>query len=163
MSRAPETVVKSYPSRELERLRALGRFLDSAIRIPGTQFRFGLDPIIGLIPFIGDAIGALFSFYIIVQAARLGAPNSTLTRMIGNVGLDTLLGEIPLLGDLFDFSFRSNTRNLALLESHLQQPAVAQAHSRKVLALLALGLILLLVAVVALGILVAQYILRSLS
>ena len=147
----------------VERLRSLSRFLDSAIPVPGTRYRFGLDAVIGLIPFLGDALGALFSTYIIYQAARLGAPRSTLVRMIGNVGVDTLIGEIPLLGDLFDFGLKSNLRNMDLLDRHLRQPTAARAESRRVLALLVLALLGLIVAIVALGIVIAQLIMRSLS
>jgi hypothetical protein len=163
LSRQRGAVVGTRAPAELERLRALARLLDTALPVPGTRYRFGLDAVIGLVPFIGDAVGALFSIYIIFQAGRLGASKATLGRMIANVGLDTLVGEIPLLGDLFDFGFKSNTRNLALLEDHLHQPAAAKAQSRRVLALLAVGLLALLVGIVVLGVVLAEYILRSLS
>jgi Domain of unknown function (DUF4112) len=163
LSRHRGPVVGTRAPAELERLRGLARFLDTALPVPGTKYRFGLDAVIGLVPFIGDAVGALFSIYIVFQAGRLGASKATLARMIGNIGLDTLVGEIPLLGDLFDFGFKSNTRNLALLEHHLHQPAVAKAQSRRVLALLAVALLALLVGIVVLGVVLAQYVLRSLS
>jgi hypothetical protein len=162
LSRERRAVGTRSPA-ELERLRNLSRFLDSALPVPGTRYRFGLDAVIGLVPFIGDAVGALFSISIIFQAGRLGASKATLARMIANVGLDTLIGEIPLLGDLFDVGFKSNTKNLALLEHHFHQPAAAKAQSRRVMALLTVGLLALLVGVVALGIVLAQYVLRSLS
>lgn len=161
LRRAAEAVVGTREPGELERLRALSRMLDSAVAIPGTRFRFGLDAIIGLVPGIGDIIGAMFSSYIIFQAARLGASKSTLARMIVNTGVDTLIGEIPLLGDLFDFGFKSNNRNLALLEHHLQRPAAAKAQSRRVLLLLGGGLLALLAGAVALGVLVGQLVLNS--
>jgi hypothetical protein len=146
-SRSLET--RSDP--RVERLRVLARVMDGAVGVPGTRFRFGLDPIIGLVPGIGDAIGAIVSVFIVFQAARLGAPKSTLVRMMSNIGLDTIVGEIPLLGDLFDFGWKANNRNIALLEQHLQQPVTAHRASRRVLLLLALGLLLLLAAVVTLG------------
>jgi len=146
---------------ELERLKRLSRLLDSAIGIPGTRYRFGLDAIVGLVPGIGDAIGAIFSTYIIFRAARLGASNAILTRMIGNVAVDTIVGEIPLLGDLFDVGFKSNLRNLSLLEQHVHRPAAASAQSRRVLLVLGVGLLALLVGVVALGVVVAQLVLSS--
>jgi uncharacterized protein DUF4112 len=146
-SRSLET--RSDP--RLERLRALAQLMDGGLGVPGTRFRFGLDPIIGLIPGIGDAIGAIVSVFIVFQAARLGTPKATLVRMMSNIGLDTIVGEIPLLGDLFDFGWKSNLRNIALLEQHLQQPVTAQRTSRRVLLLLALGLLVLLAAVVTLG------------
>jgi hypothetical protein len=139
------------------------RLLDSAVRIPGTNIRFGLDPLIGLVPVIGDAIGAIFSTIIIFHAARLGAPRSTLFRMMANVGLDTIVGEVPLLGDLVDFGWKSNSRNLALLEEHLKQPVAARVESRRVLLLLGGGLLVLLVAVIALAIVAANLALELLK
>jgi hypothetical protein len=162
LSRRPEATVGTHIPRELERLKRLSRLLDSAIGIPGTRYRFGLDAIVGLVPGIGDAIGAIFSTYIIFRAARLGASNAILTRMIGNVAVDTIVGEIPLLGDLFDVGFKSNLRNLSLLEQHVHRPAAASAQSRRVLLLLGVGLLALLVGVVALGVVVAQLVLSSL-
>lgn len=147
-------------SDRLEWLRTMARLLDNAVRIPGTNIRFGLDALIGLVPGIGDAIGAIFSSVIIFHAARLGAPRSTLLRMMGNVGLDTIVGEVPLLGDLFDFSWKSNSRNLALLEEHLQQPIRARVGSRRVLLLLGGGLLLLFVALIALGVVAANLVLE---
>jgi hypothetical protein len=147
--------------RELERLKRLSRLLDSAIGIPGTRYRFGLDAIVGLVPGIGDAIGAIFSTYIIFRAARLGASNAILTRMIGNVAVDTIVGEIPLLGDLFDVGFKSNLRNLSLLEQHVHRPAATKTESRRVLLVLGIGLLALLVGVVAVGVVVAQLVLDS--
>lgn len=158
LRRRSDGVVGTRKPRELERLRTLARLLDSAMQIPGTRIRFGLDALIGLVPGIGDAIGAVFSAYIIYQAARLGASRTTLVRMLANVGLDTIVGEIPLLGDLFDVGWKSNIRNLDLLEQHIEQPAAARAGSRRVLLWLGAGLFILLVAVIALGILVANFV-----
>jgi hypothetical protein len=155
---SPSPVVGTREPRELQPLRAMARLLDSAVQIPGTRFRFGLDAVIGLVPGLGDAIGAILSIFIIYRAARLGAPKSMLMRMLGNVAIDTIVGEIPLLGDLFDFGWKSNTMNVSLLEQHLKQPAAAKAASRRVLLLLAAGLLVLLVAVVALGVLVANFV-----
>ena len=153
--------VGTHGTPQLERLRRLARLLDSAVQLPGTRFRFGLDPIIGLVPGIGHLIGAVFSTYIIYQAARLGAPQSILVRMLGNVGVDTLVGEIPLLGDLFDFGWKSNTRNIALLEQHLQRPVAAKAASRRLLFVLGLGLLILFAGVIALGVVLGHFLLGS--
>ena len=146
---------------QLERLKRLSRVLDSAIGIPGTRYRFGLDAIVGLVPGIGDAIGAVFSIYIVFQAARLGVPKLTLARMIGNVGVDTIVGEIPLLGDLFDVGFKSNIRNLSLIEQHVHLPSAAKSQSRRVLLVLGVGLLALFVGIVALSVVVAQLVLSS--
>ena len=148
---------------QVERLRALSRLLDSAFTIPGTRYRFGLDPLIGLVPGLGDAVSAVFSGYIILQASRLGAPQSVVTRMIANVALDTLVGWVPVLGDLFDMAWKSNLRNMALLDSHLQQPAAARAGSRKALLLWSGVLFLLLVGAIALGLVAAKLVLNLLQ
>jgi hypothetical protein len=152
--------MSTHEPRQLERLRTMARLLDSAVRVPGTDIRFGLDALIGLVPGLGDAIGAIFSSFIILHAARMGVSTSTLVRMMANVGLDTIVGEIPLLGDLFDFGWKSNSRNVALLEEHLRRPAAAKAGSRRVLVLLGGGLLVLFAAVIALGIVVVNLILE---
>jgi hypothetical protein len=162
LRRRPEATVGTFLPPELERLKSLSRLLDSAIGIPGTRYRFGLDAIIGLVPGIGDAIGAIFSIYIIFQAARLGVPKSTLARMIGNVGVDTIVGEIPLLGDLFDVGFKSNIRNLSLIEQHVHRPSAAKSQSRRVLLVVGVGLLALFVGIVALSVVVAELVLGSL-
>lgn len=109
----------SERSRTLLRLRSLSRLLDSSIRIPVIGYRIGLDPLIGLIPGFGDALTLLPAGYIIFEAYRLGVPGMTVARMALNVGLETLFGTVPFLGDIFDATFKANTRNLYLLERHL--------------------------------------------
>ncbi|MFE1745680.1 DUF4112 domain-containing protein [Coleofasciculus sp. H7-2] len=104
----------------LNQIRKLSRLMDNAIRIPGIGFRIGLDPIIGLIPGAGDIISTGFSAYIIFLAARFGLPREILTKMIFNIALEATVGSVPLVGDLFDAYYKSNIRNLALLEQHLQ-------------------------------------------
>lgn len=104
----------------LNRIRKLSRLMDTAIRIPGTQFRIGLDPIIGLMPGAGDLISTAFSAYIIYLATRFGLPPQDLRQMIFNIGLEAVVGSVPLIGDLFDAYYKSNIRNLAILEQHLQ-------------------------------------------
>ena len=160
----PAPVVGTIPQRpQLERLRTVSRLLDSAFPIPGTRYRFGLDALIGLVPGLGDAVSAVFSGYIILQASRLGAPKSVVTRMIANVALDTVVGWVPILGDIFDVAWKSNLRNMALLESHLQQPAAARAGSRKALLLWSGVLLLLFVGAIALGVVVAKLVLNLLQ
>src|SRR3954469_11384545 len=161
LRRTQAPTVGTLVPRELQQLKTLSRVLDSAIAIPGTRYRFGLDAVVGLVPGIGDAIGGMFALYIVFQAARMGVPKATLARMIGNVGLDTLVGEIPLLGDLFDLGFKANLKNVALIEQHVQRPASGKAQSRRVLLLLGVGLLAVLVGIVALGVVVAELVLRS--
>lgn len=103
----------------LNRIRKLSRLMDTSIRIPLTGFRIGIDPIIGLVPGAGDLISTAFSAYIIFLATRFGIPREDLAKMIFNVGLETVIGTVPFLGDLFDAFYKSNIRNLAILEQHL--------------------------------------------
>ena len=99
-------------------LRQVAQLLDSAVPVPGTSFRFGLDPILGLVPGLGDIVSPLFTVGIIWQARDLGIPRVVMMRMIINVAVDTLVGLVPILGDLFDFAWKSNNMNMALLEQH---------------------------------------------
>lgn len=105
----------------LEFLRRIARTLDSAVPVPGTSFRFGLDPILGLIPGVGDLVSPLFTLAILFQARDLGIPRVVQLRMIFNVAIDVLTGFIPLFGDLFDFAWKANNRNMALLERHVYE------------------------------------------
>lgn len=107
----------------LARLRRLAWLIDGALRLPGTRFRFGLNSLIGLTPAAGDALLALISLYIVYEAARLGMPRAQLWRMLGNVGIEAVLGAVPLLGDALDVVFKANLRNLAIVEEHLRNRA----------------------------------------
>ncbi len=151
---AATTVPAPAPDRAA-RLRALARLLDAAVRVPGTNVRLGLDAVVGLVPALGDVAGAAFSGYIILAAARLGAPTPVLLRMLLNVTTDTVVGSVPLLGDLFDLGWRANTRNVALLDRHLADPGVTRAASRWVVAGVVGGVVLLAataVLLVAMGV-----------
>ncbi len=101
----------------------LALLMDSAVEIPGTGWRIGLDPVIGLIPGVGDALSMMVSAYIVVEGARLGASKWTIARMIGNIAIDTLVGAVPVLGDLFDAGFKSNLMNVRLLGIPIEVPA----------------------------------------
>jgi hypothetical protein len=146
--------------RRLERLRRVTSLLDNAISIPGTSYRVGLDPILGLIPGVGDAIGTMLAGYIIVEAARFGVPRSVLLRMLLNIGIDTAVGAVPGIGDLFDFVWKADAKNLALLHEHLGQPAAARRASRRVLAVVIVLMAVLAVGAVALVILLSRTITR---
>ena len=104
--------------------------LDNSIPIPGTNWRIGLDALIGLIPGLGDAAGAVFSSYILLEAGKLGASRSTLLRMGANVLIESVVGIVPLIGDLFDAGWKANQRNLRLLERSLETPALARRRDR---------------------------------
>jgi hypothetical protein len=103
------------------RISALAKILDSAIPIPGTNRTIGIDPLIGLIPVVGDAISAALASYIIWEAKQLGIPRWKLARMIGNMAMDTAVGAVPLVGDLFDLAYKSNRRNLRIVLDHLER------------------------------------------
>lgn len=132
----------------LDNVRRLAFLLDAAIPIPGTSWRIGLDPLIGLIPGIGDTLAGLASLYPILVAAKLGAPPSVLARMGANAAADALLGAIPLAGDLFDVGFRGNVRNVAVLEGWLERPAQERRASRVVVALVAIAVVAVVAAVI---------------
>jgi hypothetical protein len=104
------------------RLKRLEQRLDRQFSVFG--FNFGWDAVIGLVPFVGDAISAGFGLYLILEARRLGAGRWTMARMLTNWGIDSAIGAIPLLGDLFDAGFKSNTRNVKLLIADLEKRAV---------------------------------------
>lgn len=103
----------------LQRVARLAYWLDDRFRIPGTRRRIGVDGLLGLIPGIGDTASALIASYIVLEAARLGMPKATLTRMIANVGIDYVVGLVPLAGDLADFAWKANRRNARMLRDHL--------------------------------------------
>lgn len=104
----------------LARVERLARLLDTAYGIPGTKIRFGLDPLLGLLPVVGDLGGAALSAYLIYQARRLKLPKSAIARMIGNVAVEAALGAIPLAGDMFDLFWRANIRNARIMRRHME-------------------------------------------
>ena len=142
------------------RLKRLAWLLDSAIPLPGG-YRIGLDGLIGLVPGLGDVVAALLSSYIVVEAARLRVPASVLLRIKLNVALELIIGAVPVAGDLFDFAFKANERNVRLLEASLGPPEQVRRRSGWTVAaalaapalvlLLALALVIGLVALVVAG------------
>jgi len=148
--------VVTLDPRRLSRLRRIGWLLDSSIPIPGTRLTLGLDSIVGLVPGLGDLIGGFLSLYIIVESARLGVPRGVLARMGWNVAVDTLVGEVPILGDLFDIGFKANIRNLALLDGYLARPVEVRRASQRFVALLVVGLLLLSAGAVAFAVLLVR-------
>jgi hypothetical protein len=119
--------------KEISRIRRLSRLMDTAFRLPGIGIKVGLDPIIGLVPGLGDIIATLISAYIIFLAARFRLPTPILQKMFFNVGLEAVIGSIPLLGDIFDAFYKSNVRNLGLLEAHLNDEAPELLYAADVL------------------------------
>jgi hypothetical protein len=104
----------------LHRVQRLSHLLDDWLRIPGTRYRIGLDGLIGLVPGLGDVIGTLLSAYILFEAIQLGTPKTLLLRMVGNIALETLVGAIPILGDIFDIVWKANRKNADLLDAYLR-------------------------------------------
>jgi Domain of unknown function (DUF4112) len=103
----------------IKRLERFAKLMDTAWRIPFTRWRFGLDSVLGLVPGAGDGVNLLLSVYSLYLARKLGAPNSLMLKMATNAGIDFGLGSVPVLGDVFDLFFKSNTRNLKLLTEYL--------------------------------------------
>jgi hypothetical protein len=150
----PGAVVSTNQAAPLEartaavrRLDTLSYLLDDSIPIPGTGMRVGLDAVIGLVPALGDAAGALLSCWILLEAARLGVGVPVIGRMLLNLAIDTLVGAVPVLGDIFDAGWKANDRNLRLVHRALDAPGATRRASGVVLA----GVALLLLALVALG------------
>ena len=138
----------------LDRMRAAARILDSQFRIPGTPIRFGLDAIIGLVPGVGDFAGAIASSWFIFEAGRAGAPAPVIARMMANVGIEALVGAIPILGDLFDVAFKANNRNMRLIEHHAVEPVRVRRSSRRFFVVLGLALVLLVIVIGALAVMI---------
>ena len=126
--------------------RRIGRVthaLDELVAVPGTSIRVGLDPVIGLVPVVGDAVAAVVGVWVIGEAARFGIPRLVLGRMAVNLIVDLAIGAIPFLGDLFDFAFRSNSANLELFRRHALDPAASTRGEQAFFA----GLLLVLVGI----------------
>lgn len=144
-------------------LARLAWWLDSSIVVPGTRFRIGLDALIGLVPGVGDLVGAALSAYIVAAAARRGTPGSVLLRMALNVGIDAVVGAVPILGDLFDAAWKANQRNVALLRQYAAVPRRAQVQSRLVVGLWFVVLLAIAAVFVALVYAVMRWVWLQLS
>jgi hypothetical protein len=116
----PQPVDREAIEAELHHLERVAEWMDARFRIPGTELRFGLDGLLGLLPGVGDSVTALPAAYIIMRARAIGSPPDIQARMVGNVLLDLLIGALPLVGDLFDFGFKANRRNVRLLHEHFR-------------------------------------------
>ena len=132
------------------RIGRVTRVLDELIEVPGTPIKVGLDPVIGLIPIAGDAVSALAGAWVILEASRFGLPRVVLARMVLNLAVDLGIGAIPLLGDVYDLFFRSNSRNLDLFRRHALDPTASTRGDQALfigLALLVVGVVWLVVTV----------------
>jgi hypothetical protein len=133
---------------ELRTARRLARLLDDAVRVPGTSFSVGLDPVLGLLPGLGDAAATLLGLGVVLLGARAGLSPATLVRMLAVLLIDAAVGSLPVVGDLFDAGFRANRRNVALFERRLGDPAGGR---RDGLALLTVAVGAILVTLLALA------------
>jgi hypothetical protein len=136
----------------LRQLELLARLLDAAVTVPGTRVRIGLDALIGLIPGVGDAVGAALSTWIVYQAAQLGASNATLVRMLSNVAIETLIGAVPLLGDIFDVVWKANLRNVMLLREVAARPARSPRSTKAVFRLTLVVAVLVFIGITAVAV-----------
>lgn len=132
---------------DIARLETLASFLDNRFRIPGTNIRFGLDALMGLVPYLGDIAGFAVSGFLFTVLLKRGAGPVVLVRMMGNFALDAAVGTVPLLGDLFDFGFKANRRNVELLKRYYADDAPKPGVGASVLILVCLFLLFLAVLV----------------
>lgn len=140
--REPEVILKrDREDPRLAQLAILSRLMDRAFRVPGTNWRFGLDAVLGLFPGLGDVVGSFVGAYAIWIARQLGAPAAIQLRMAMNLAIDGLIGIVPLAGDLFDFAFKAHTRNQALLAQWLTTPRTTHRSSVLVVAVTSLVLL----------------------
>ncbi|RPI64125.1 MAG: DUF4112 domain-containing protein [Lysobacterales bacterium] len=149
------------PDAARDGIERLAWWLDSAIAVPGTRFRVGFDALVGLIPGIGDVAGMLMSSYIIGVAARQGAPPAALARMAINVALETFVGAVPILGDIFDAIWRANERNVRLLRRHRVAPQAVRRQSRAVVAAWVAGSLVVVLAVAVVAFVVLRWLIRE--
>lgn len=134
--------------KEIERARSLARVMDNAVAIPGTKFRIGVDALLGLFPGVGDVLSGVMSSYIVLTAWRRGASAAVIGRMLANIGIDTVLGSLPVAGDVFDAAFKSNVRNVKLLERYVAAP---QEVERRSLRRMMLAVVVVSAIIVGLG------------
>ncbi len=145
-SSVPVRPIRLDPAGEDALSALIARLMDTAFVIPGTRIRFGFDALIGLFPGVGDSVGALISSVLIAHGARMGVPRIVLARMAGNILINTFVGAIPLIGDVFSVFFRSNVRNYELLRRYARQRRAASARDW----IFVIGLLMILLAVLAL-------------
>lgn len=140
------------------RLDRIAWFLDNSIPVPGMGgYRIGFDGLIGLIPGIGDAVGAVLSTYILGEAARLGAPKSVLLRMLLNIAIESIVGLIPFAGDIFDMAWKANLRNVALLGDYLENPKTTVRTSRLVSFSIVAVALAMVILIIVLGFMILKW------
>src|SRR4028118_578305 len=141
----------------IRRLRRLSYLLDDVIRIPGTPYRIGIDPLLDVLPIGGDFLGTAFSVYIVLEAARLGVPRAALVQMVVNILLDTVISTVPVLGTVVDATWKANRKNIALLQEHLDIPQPGKKADWLFIALLLGGLLLAVVVMAAISVMLLRW------
>lgn len=161
----PQATTGVAPDRRarLTRLRRLSFFLDNAIEIPILRYRIGLDPLIGLIPGGGDIAGMVLSCAIVLEAARLGVKRSILVQMAGNILLETVVGTVPMAGDVFDAAWKANARNVELLESSLDVPPSDDELHQRFALLLIVGLFGALIVSLVISVLILRWVVQAIG
>jgi hypothetical protein len=145
-------LIKNKKAIEIEKgLDDLSRYLDGLFRIPGTDWRFGLDALIGLVPNFGDTLTSLASFYILIAGVRYGVPKITLLRMAFNIGIDYLIGSIPFIGDAFDFFWKANSKNIELIRQRATGKTGTKSDYLFILLIICVLILILIVSVIASG------------
>ncbi|MDY0212841.1 MAG: DUF4112 domain-containing protein [Desulfuromonadaceae bacterium] len=144
-------------------LKRLAWFLDNSIPLPRTNYKIGVDALIGLIPGIGDGIGAVMSSYILGTAAQMGVPKKILLRMGYNIAVDSVIGLIPFVGDAFDMVWKSNLRNVQLLEAYMDNPREATISSRYFMLALIAVLAFVFILISSVGFLILRWMWQMLS
>jgi Domain of unknown function (DUF4112) len=168
MSRSPiQTSATNTPNKShvasLRRLRQISNLLDNAIPIPGTKYRIGLDPILGLLPGGGDLIGSIFAGYVVFKSAQMGVPRDTLVQMAANIVFDTVVGTVPVAGDLIDVAWKANVKNIELLDAHLGSPEPGKKADWLFVVALLLGLTLIVGGLIFLSVMVFGWVFRALT
>ncbi|HLO47040.1 MAG TPA: DUF4112 domain-containing protein [Kamptonema sp.] len=164
-SKKPSRINPPHPSHiaNLRRIRQISHLLDNAIGIPGTKYRIGIDPILGLVPGGGDFVAMVFSAYMIVTAAQMGVSQEKLVQMVSNVIVDTFAGTVPVVGDLFDVAWKSNIKNLALLEDHLGSPQIETTVNWWFVAALLGGLLLVMLLIISLSVAIIGWLIGAVT
>ena len=135
---------------KLQNLRKLSDLWDRSLGIPGTKFKLGLESLVGLLPVGGDFIGILLSVYIVFQAIQFKLPKTVLARMIFNIVIDGAVGSIPVLGDIFDTTWKANTKNVNLLEAHVREPIKSRQKDEWFINIVLAVLVLTLIGIISL-------------
>ncbi|RUT10230.1 hypothetical protein DSM106972_007250 [Dulcicalothrix desertica PCC 7102] len=135
---------------KLQSLRKLSDLWDRSLSVPGTKFKVGLESLVGLLPVGGDFIGILMSVYIVFQAIQFKLPKTVLAKMIFNIVIDGAVGSIPILGDIFDTTWKANTKNVNLLEAHLREPIKSRQKDKWFINIVLAVLVLILIGIIAL-------------